>query len=248
MKKTIDIIYEDRWLVAIDKPSGLMSVSGGKTGTETAYSLVNDYITHKYNGRKKAHVLHRLDRDTSGVLVFAKDWQTKMAMTDNWNGNIRERRYVAVLDGVPEHEKGHIESWLTENDKNFMVYSSLKDNGGELAVTDYEVLKAEGQYPDGKKTDDMIQSADRRPAGDGRGPAIRRSLVAFNLSTGRKNQIRVHAAAHLHCPVAGDSKYGNGKSAKRLCLHAKALGFIHPVTRRLVRITSNTPRFFNSLV
>lgn len=253
MKKTIDIIYEDRWLVAIDKPSGLMSVSGGKTGTETAYSLVNDYITHKYNGRKKAHVLHRLDRDTSGVLVFAKDWQTKMAMTDNWNGNIRERRYVAVLDGVPEPEKGHIESWLTENDKNFMVYSSLKDNGGELAVTDYEVLKAEGTDQDGRGTDDRKESAERKPAelkpaGTGRGPALRHSLVAFNLSTGRKNQIRVHAAAHLHCPVAGDSKYGNGKSAKRLCLHAKAMSFIHPVTRRLVRITSNTPRFFNSLV
>ena len=248
MKKTIDIIYEDRWLVAIDKPSGLMSVSGGKPGTETAYSLVNDYITHKYNGRKKAHVLHRLDRDTSGVLVFAKDWQTKRAMTDNWNENIRERRYVAVLDGVPEHEKGHIESWLTENDKNFMVYSSLKDNGGELAVTDYEVLKAEEQHSEWKKTDDIRQSADHKPSGAEKGTAIQRSLVAFNLSTGRKNQIRVHAAAHLHCPVAGDRKYGNGKSAKRLCLHAKALSFIHPVTRRLVRITSNTPRFFNSLV
>ena len=248
MKKTIDIIYEDRWLVAIDKPSGLMSVSGGKAVTETAYSLVNDYITHKYNGQKKAHVLHRLDRDTSGVLVFAKDWQTKRAMTDNWNGNIRERRYVAVLDGVPEHEKGHIESWLTENDKNFMVYSSLKDNGGELAVTDYEVLKAEGTDQDGRGKDDRKESAERKPAVAWRGPVVRHSLVAFNLSTGRKNQIRVHAATHLHCPVAGDSKYGNGKSAKRLCLHAKTLSFIHPVTRRLVRITSNTPRFFNSLV
>ena len=101
MKKTLDILFEDQWLVAIDKPSGLMSVAGNRQGVETAYSLVNDYIAHKYNGRKRAHVMHRLDRDTSGVLLFAKDFQTKRAMTDNWNGNIRERRYVAVLDGVP---------------------------------------------------------------------------------------------------------------------------------------------------
>ena len=101
MKKTLDILFEDQWLVAIDKPSGLMSVAGNRQGVETAYSLVNDYIVHKYNGRKRAHVMHRLDRDTSGILLFAKDFQTKRAMTDNWNGNIRERRYVAVLDGIP---------------------------------------------------------------------------------------------------------------------------------------------------
>ena len=219
MKKTLDILFEDQWLVAIDKPSGLMSVAGNRQGVETAYSLVNDYIMHKYNGRKKAHVLHRLDRDTSGVLLFAKDFQTKRAMTDDWNGKIRERRYVAVLDGVPTLEKGRIESWLTENGRNFMVSSSLVDNGGEYAVTNYEVLKSNGVH----------------------------SLVAFNLETGRKNQIRVQAATHLGCPVSGDGKYGDGKSAKRLCLHANGLVFVHPVTGRVVRISSNTPRFFNSL-
>ena len=220
LKTTLDILYEDQGLVAIDKPSGLMSVAGNRQGVETAYSLVNDYIVHKYNGRRKAHVLHRLDRDTSGVLVFAKDYQVKRALTDHWNENILERRYVAVLDGVPQQGKGRIESWLTENDRNFMVYSSLQDNGGEYAVTDYEVLKSNGTH----------------------------SLVAFNLQTGRKNQIRVQSATHLGCPVSGDSKYGNGKSAKRLCLHANGLTFIHPVTLRQIRITCGTPRFFNSLV
>ncbi|MGN0190599.1 MAG: RluA family pseudouridine synthase, partial [Candidatus Cryptobacteroides sp.] len=197
-----------------------MSVAGNRQGVETAYSLANDYILHKYNGRRKAHVLHRLDRDTSGVLVFAKDYQVKRAMTDHWNESILERRYVAVLDGVPAEAKGRVESWLTENDRNFMVYSSLQDNGGEYAATNYEVLKSDGVH----------------------------SLVAFNLETGRKNQIRVQAATHLGCPVAGDPKYGNAKSAKRLCLHANGLSFIHPITRKIVRITSNTPRFFNSLV
>ena len=250
MKKTIDIIYEDKWLVAIDKPSGLMSVAGNRKDVETAYMLVNDYLMHKYNGRVKAHVLHRLDRDTSGVLLFAKDFGVKRAMTDNWNERVVERKYVAVVDGVPENgtapetktdgnanenkgknagdesienvepRHGRVVSWLTENEKNFMVYSSLTENGGEMAVTDWKVLKTDGK----------------------------RSLVEFLLETGRKNQIRVQAAAHLHCPILGDAKYGDGKSARRLCLHAKALGIVHPITHKVLKIIANTPRYFNGLV
>lgn len=236
MKKTIDIIYEDKWLVAIDKPSGLMSVAGNRKDVETAYMLVNDYLMHKYNGRVRAHVLHRLDRDTSGVLLFAKDFGVKRAMTDNWNERVVERKYVAVVDGVPQGDKerktdadiqddgalpqGRIVSWLTENDRNFMVYSSLTDNGGEMAVTNWRVLKTDGK----------------------------RSLVEYTLETGRKNQIRVQSAAHLHCPILGDSKYGDGKSAKRLCLHAKGLSVVHPVTGKVIRLVANTPRYFNSLI
>lgn len=248
MKKTIDIIYEDKWLVAIDKPSGLMSVAGNRKDVETAYMLVNDYLMHKYNGRVKAHVLHRLDRDTSGVLLFAKDFGVKRAMTDNWNERVVERKYVAVVDGVPENgnapktesnasgnngknagdesrenaepRHGRIVSWLTENEKNFMVYSSLTDNGGEMAVTNWKVLKTDGN----------------------------RSLVEFLLETGRKNQIRVQSATHLHCPILGDAKYGDGKSARRLCLHAKTLGIVHPITHKVLKITANTPRYFNGLV
>lgn len=251
--------------MAIDKPSGLMSVAGNRKGVETAYMLINDYLMHKYNGRVKAHILHRLDRDTSGVLLFAKDFRVKMAMTDNWNERVVERKYVAVVDGVPESAEsesvksksgqkggaaqksgsapdckaisesvrnpkeqavpeelphGRIVSWLTQNEQNFMVYSSLRDNGGEIAVTSWRVLKTDGK----------------------------RSLVEFLLETGRKNQIRVQAATHLHCPVLGDSKYGDGKSARRLCLHSKGLSVVHPVTGKVLRITANPPRYFNSLV
>lgn len=249
MKKTIEIIYEDKWLVAINKPSGLMSVAGNRKDVETAYMLVNDYLMHKYNGRVKAQVLHRLDRDTSGVLLFAKDFRVKMAMTDNWNERVAERKYVAVVGGVPgvaahggtdgvadgksgeagvndawqtarELPSGRIVSYLTQDEKNFMVYSSLRDNGGEVAVTNWRVLKTDGK----------------------------RSLVEFLLETGRKNQIRVQSATHLHCPVLGDPKYGDAKSARRLCLHAKGLSVIHPVTGRLLNITANTPRYFNSLI
>ena len=262
MKKTIEIIYEDKWLVAIDKPSGLMSVAGNRKDVETAYMLVNGYLMHKYNGRVKAHVLHRLDRATSGVLLFAKDFGVKRAMADNWNERVVERKYVAVVDGVPgnsgtpvaegmqrnsgtpeagkaanrnkdggktagdesgestEARHGRIVSWLTQDMNSFMVYSSLKDNGGEIAVTNWRVLKSDGK----------------------------RSLVEFLLETGRKNQIRVQAATHLHCPILGDTKYGDGKSAKRLCLHAKGLSIVHPVTGKVIRIVANTPRYFNGLV
>lgn len=220
MKKTIDIIFEDKFLIAIDKPSGLMSVAGNRKGVETAYSLVNDYLMHKYNGRVKAHVMHRLDRDTSGVLLFAKDFRIKREMTADWNSRVLERKYVAVVDGVPSPEEGKITSYLTEDDNCFMVYSSLQDNGGEEAVTNYRTLKTDGKL----------------------------SLMEFLLETGRKNQIRVQTATHLHCPVLGDPKYGNGKSARRLCLHAKGLSVIHPVTHKVLKLNSNTPRYFSGLL
>lgn len=220
MKKTIEIIYEDKWLIAIDKPSGLMSVAGNRKDVDTAYMLVNDYLMHKYNGRVKAHVLHRLDRDTSGVLLFAKDFGIKRMMTDDWNGRVLERKYVAVVDGVPAASSGRIVSYLTQDMNTFTVYSSLKDNGGEEAVTNWRVLKTDGK----------------------------RSLVEFLLETGRKNQIRVQAATHLRCPVLGDGKYGDGKQARRLCLHAKGLSIVHPVTHKALRITANTPRYFNGLL
>lgn len=220
MKKTIDIIFEDKFLIAIDKPSGLMSVAGNRKGVETAYSLVNDYLMHKYNGRVKAHVMHRLDRDTSGVLLFAKDFRIKREMTADWNSRVLERKYVAVVEGVPSPAEGKIISYLTEDDNCFMVYSSLQDNGGEEAVTNYRTLKTDGKL----------------------------SLVEFLLETGRKNQIRVQSATHLHCPVLGDPKYGDGKTARRLCLHAKGLSVIHPVTHKVLKLTSNTPRYFSGLV
>lgn len=220
MKKTIDIIFEDKFLIAIDKPSGLMSVAGNRKGVETAYSLVNDYLMHKYNGRVKAHVMHRLDRDTSGVLLFAKDFRIKREMTADWNSRVLERKYVAVVDGVPSPAEGKITSYLTEDDNCFMVYSSLQDNGGEEAVTNYRTLKTDGKL----------------------------SLVEFLLETGRKNQIRVQAATHLHCPVLGDPKYGDGKTARRLCLHAKGLSVIHPVTHKVLKLNSNTPRYFSGLL
>lgn len=220
MKKTIDIIFEDKFLIAIDKPSGLMSVAGNRKGVETAYSLVNDYLMHKYNGRVKAHVMHRLDRDTSGVLLFAKDFRIKREMTADWNSRVLERKYVAVVDGVPSPAEGKIISYLTEDDNCFMVYSSLQDNGGEEAVTNYRTLKTDGKL----------------------------SLVEFLLETGRKNQIRVQTATHLHCPVLGDPKYGDGKTARRLCLHAKGLSIIHPVTHKVLKLTSNTPRYFSGLL
>ena len=219
----LDILYEDRWFIAIDKPSGLLSVGAPGRGEVTAYDLVNSYLEHRYNRATRAFVLHRIDQFTSGVLLFAKKRDMQEYMREYWNEIIDKRQYAAVLQGVPAPKEGRIVSWLTENSRNFTVYSSPVDNGGQMAISNYRVLSDDGN----------------------------RSLVEFTLETGRKNQIRVHAATHLGCPVLGDRKYGNEsscKDVKRLCLHHRGIEFIHPATEQPVRIESNVPRYFKTLL
>lgn len=228
MIKKLDILFEDKWFIAIDKPSGLLSVGAPGRREITAYSLVEDYLYEKYRGRTRAYVLHRIDQFTSGILLFAKERKMQEYMREYWNEIIDERLYVAVLDGIPQEKEGRIESWLTEDQRYFTVYSSLNDNGGLYSVSDYRVM-SENAADKGRRA---------------------RSLVEFSLKTGRKNQIRVHAATHLHCPVLGDRKYGleqANKNVKRLCLHHKGLSFVHPATGEAVRIRSKYPRYFKEL-
>ena len=165
----MEIIFEDRWLIVVDKPSGLLSMSTGKSGEDTAYSRVYDYAG-------KVFIIHRLDRDTSGLMVYAKDVQTQQSLIDGWQQLVTDRRYIALVQGTLEQKEGKIQSWLTE-DKRFVTHSSPVDNGGKFAVTYYKVLQEGGGY----------------------------SLVECELQTGRKNQIRVHMADLGH-PVVGDHK------------------------------------------
>ncbi len=232
MLKTLDIVYEDKWFVAIDKPSGLLSVGAPGRREITAYDLVSEYLCGKYNGRTRAFVLHRIDQYTSGILLFAKDRKVQEYMRDNWNDVVRERLYTAVLAGIPEPREGVVVSYLSADRKNFTVFSSLSDNGGLRAVSNYKVT-ATGENSAGEN------------------PSRCRSLVEFRIESGRKNQIRVQAASHLGCPVLGDRKYGNAaanKDVKRLCLHHKGLSFEHPVTGRIIRISCNAPRYFKGLI
>ena len=222
------IIYEDDALIVVEKKNGLLTVPYNPKSSEmTAYSILKDYV-RKQSNRNTVHVVHRLDRETSGVLVFAKSAELQEYMRTYWKQLVTKRTYVAVVERHLEKKEGTITTWLTEDPHTGMVYSSPKDDGGQKAVTHYKVLKS------------TIMGE-----GDQELPV---SLVELNLETGRTNQIRVHMQSIGH-PVIGDRKYGHGNEyspADRLCLHAKVLEFIHPMTEKKVRFETSIPKEFRA--
>jgi 23S rRNA pseudouridine1911/1915/1917 synthase len=212
----VKIVYEDQYLVVIEKNIGILSMAAGHKSLNVK-SVLDDYF-HKSHQTCRAHVVHRLDRDTSGLMVYAKDMQTEQILEKNWHNIVYDRRYVAVLSGQMEDNDGTIANWLKDN-KAYVTYSSPTDNGGKYAVTHFHVFDRSENH----------------------------SLVEFKLETGRKNQIRVHAADMQH-PVCGDVKYGNGDDPlHRLCLHAYVLCFHHPVTREPMEFETPIPTTFRSL-
>ena len=220
------VIYEDDALIVVEKKNGLLTVPYNPKSSEmTAYSILKEYVK-KQSKRNTVHVVHRLDRETSGVLVFAKSPELQEYMRTYWRQLVTKRTYVALVEGQFEQKEGTITTWLTEDPHTGMVYSSPKDDGGQKAVTHYKVLK-------------------ELEAGLG-SPDLAMSLLELNLETGRTNQIRVHMHSIGH-PVVGDRKYGNGNESSpidRLCLHARTLEFIHPMTEKKVRFEASTPKEF----
>ena len=216
----LKLIYEDDYIAIVDKKEGLLTMATHRESHETtAYSILKNHLK-KANPRAELYTVHRLDRETSGVLMFAKTKAIQQALQENWHQVVTKRLYCALVEGCPQHTEDTITSWLTENKKSLRVSSSPTDNGGQKAVTHYKVTKTNGAY----------------------------SLLEVQLETGRKNQIRVHMAEIGH-PVVGDKKYGKGLSSiKRIGLHAQILEFIHPITQKKVRFESPTPKAFNTLV
>ena len=211
--KELDIVYEDPYLLVVDKHPGLLSMSNN-TRQQTVQTVLNRYL-EKGGGRNTSHLVHRLDRDTSGLMVYAKDVQTQQSLIDGWQYLVTDRRYLALVEGELENPRGVVKSWLTE-DKKFITHSSPVDNGGKFAVTHYEILNSSNGY----------------------------SLVECELETGRKNQIRVHMADLGH-PVVGDHKYGSEiDPMRRLGLHAYMLCFRHPVTGKQMRFETPVPALF----
>lgn len=209
----VNIVYEDRHLIVVDKAVGILSMAAGHSSLNVK-SVLDDYF-HKSHQRCTAHVVHRLDRDTSGLMIYAKDMAVEQALEHNWHQAVYDRRYVAVVSGEMERDSGTITSWLKDN-KAYITFSSPVDNGGKYAVTHYNTLARTAGY----------------------------SLVEYILETGRKNQIRVHTADIGH-PVCGDPKYGNGDNpVGRLCLHAYVLCFVHPVTGERLEFESPIPPAF----
>ena len=212
----VKIVYEDRWLVVVEKNIGILSMAAGHSSLNVK-SVLDDYFL-KPRQKCRAHVVHRLDRDTSGLMVYAKDIETEQILEHNWHQIVYDRRYVAVVSGEMEQNNGTIANWLKDN-KAYITYSSPTDNGGKYAVTHFQVLNRTTEH----------------------------SLVEYKLETGRKNQIRVHSADMGH-PVCGDMKYGNGDDPlHRLCLHAYMLCFTHPVTGEPMEFSTPIPTAFRSL-
>ena len=213
----VKLVYEDKDVIVIEKGYGLLSVGipgAGKKKVESAYDIIREYVK-KQNPVNKLFVVHRLDRDTSGLMMFAKTEEAMETLRHNWNNYVLERYYVALLEGLVKDDSGIIKSHLAENSQ-YLVYSTPDEEEGKLAVTRYKVLQ-------------------RRHGC---------TLVEFALSTGRKNQIRVHASELGH-PICGDRKYGAKSSrAGRLCLHARTLRFAHPMTRKDMNFESPVPREF----
>lgn len=212
----VKIVYEDQYLVVIEKNIGILSMAAGHKSLNVK-AVLDDYFK-KSRQRCTAHVVHRLDRDTSGLMIYAKDMETEQILEHNWHDIVFDRRYVAVLSGEMEEDEGTIENWLKDN-KAYVTYSSPVDNGGKYAITHFRTLDRTTEH----------------------------SLVEFKLETGRKNQIRVHSA-DMNYPVCGDVKYGNGDDPiHRLCLHAYMLCFYHPVTHQPMEFQTMIPAQFRHI-
>ncbi|MBC7570009.1 MAG: RluA family pseudouridine synthase [Spirosoma sp.] len=214
----LTILFEDDHLIVINKQSGLLSMGTSKERTRTAYSILSDY-TKRVDPDNKVFIIHRLDRETSGVMLFAKSERVQHLMQASWIDTVQQRTYVALAEGVPEPPAGVVSSYLRES-KALIVYSSQNPEGGQFSITNYNVIKAANGY----------------------------SLIHLELETGRKNQIRVHLQDIGH-PIAGDAKYGaKTNPIGRLGLHAETIVFEHPITREDMRFDAPVPKLFLSVL
>ncbi len=214
-KTTVKIVYEDEDFIAIDKPVGLLSVESD-TETECAFACVFDYLSQ--NGKNaRPYLLHRIDKETSGVLVFAKNPKIHSMLKMRWHEQVTLREYYAVVEGVMEKKEDTIVSYLKEN-KNHLVYST-QDLTGQKAITKYAVVEEREAY----------------------------SLLRVQIETGKKNQIRVHMQSLNHPVVGDDKYGCTKNPLKRLGLHASRLCFIHPVTKKEISIGAGIPTAFRTL-
>lgn len=213
----LSILFEDEEILVVVKSAGLLTVASPGEGEETAQAFLNAYLKAGKTGRR-IQVVHRLDRDTSGVLVFAKSFKSKEALKQRFAEHDIHRMYVAIIDGSMPRTEGMIQSFLAE-DRNLRVHSVSSPSRGKLATTHYRTIKAGTRF----------------------------SMLEVRLETGKRNQIRVHFAEAGH-PVVGDTMYGNGVDPiGRLGLHAMELGLVHPVTGRQMKFTAPLPDSFSRL-
>jgi 23S rRNA pseudouridine1911/1915/1917 synthase len=210
----LKIVFEDSNIIVVEKPSGMLSVSTENGNEITAYNILRNYVK-MHSPHNKIFIVHRLDKNTSGLMLFAKNEQAKQILQSNWNNSVIQRKYIAVVCGRLKNEKGTIISYLKEN-AAMQMYAGKSTKDAQRAVLSYQVLKSNNNF----------------------------SLIEVELETGRKNQIRVQMQETGHS-IAGDKKYGGKSSPiGRLALHAKTLEFVHPVTHEKMRFSTKIPKKF----
>jgi len=212
------ILHEDRDVLVVDKPAGLLTMGTDSDKTRTAYFFLTDYIRKgQSKSRNRIFIVHRLDRETSGIVIFAKNAESKFRLQDQWQDT--EKKYLAVVHGQCAKTSGTITTYLAEN-KAHIVYSTRDRAKGKLARTAYRVLK---------QTKDF-------------------ALLELDLLTGRKHQLRVHLAGIGHAVVGDQKYGSRDRDHPRLALHARSISFNHPYNGQRVTFESKVPIYFNQLV
>jgi len=216
--KGLNILFEDRDILVVDKINGLLTIGTEKEREKTAHFLLNEYVKRgNERSRNRVFIVHRLDRDTSGILVFAKSENAKEFLQDNWQDF--DKKYYTVVYGSLTQKEGEISSYLYEN-KAFRVSSVNDTNLGKYAKTGYKVLKESEKY----------------------------SLLEVKLFTGRKHQIRVHFAENGHPILGDKIYGKVDKEIKRFVLHSGYLSIIHPYTKKEMVFETGIPTYFKALV
>ena len=210
------ILFEDADLLVIDKPPGLLSIATDDERELTAYHILTEYV-QRFNPKNRIFVVHRLDRETSGIMMFAKKETVQQALQNDWKDTVLERSYVTVVEGFVKSAEGTLKSWLKES-KTRTVYVT-RPGDGLLAITHYKVLQAERDF----------------------------SLLEVNLETWRKNQIRVHMQNMGHSVIGDKRYGSKKDPLGRLGLHARVLSFKHPVTGEVLRYETAIPQSFRRL-
>ncbi len=212
-----DIIYEDQYIIVVNKPSGLLTISTNKEKEKTLYHYVSEYLKSK-NKNNKVFIVHRLDKDTSGIVLLAKDEKTKNKLQKDWNNIVKLREYTAIINGKLDNKKGKLINKLAQTKTNF-VYVTKKDYGKD-AITNYEVIKENDNY----------------------------SLLKINIETGRKNQIRVQFANINYPILGDKKYGNDEKKYNRLYLHANKLKLFYPMLKKEITFTVDIPSEFKLLI
>ncbi|MDU0459216.1 MAG: RluA family pseudouridine synthase [Geobacteraceae bacterium] len=212
------IIYEDRDLIVIEKPCGLLSIGAGRDRARTVHTILNEYV-RKGNprSRNRVYIVHRLDRDTSGLLILARSEAAKCFLQEHWQET--EKHYLTVVHGTFVPAEGTISSNLAENSAH-RVYSTSDAASGKLSLTGYRVMKEAKGF----------------------------SLLDIHLLTGRKHQIRVHMSENGHPVVGDRIYGRKNDACATLALHARSISFTHPVNGKRLAFATGIPDIFTRLV